>query len=290
MGDLQGRTGEGRLPFASRAAVELHVLQLHPSLHHPRREYCDSDLESMADSLRQHGQLTPLWVRPLADDQYEIVAGVLRWRAAQLAGISHLTCQVFEVDDDQAFVLSLIENLQRCELTPLEEARAYQEMLDRSIARNRAAIARLLGVTRARITQRMKLLELDPATQRRMEEHPDLLTESHGRLLWEVEHLTERHALADDVIASHSSCGQLRDRVEEYQRAREVELWQLGDRARPRSYRVTQPGFSLHINFRLADLDRVVGSMSSLMRRLQLMANARDGRDERSAMRGVKPV
>jgi ParB/RepB/Spo0J family partition protein len=268
MTELQRRRIGSRLPPAV-AAAEVDVSRLQPNPRHPRHEYSGSDLGLLADSLRQHGQLAPLLVRRLSDEQYEIIAGTRRWRAASLAGLVALRCQVFEVDEDEAFVLALDDNLQHQRLTPLEEAWAYQELLDRGIVRNRAEIARRVNVTRTRITQRMKLLELDPVTQQKLALHRDLLTEYHGRLLREVEDLSARHRLADEAIDGRWSGGRLRARVEEWLRDRDADSWLSGERSSPRAYSVSLPGFTLSMNFARADLLQVDETLDRLQLRVR---------------------
>jgi ParB/RepB/Spo0J family partition protein len=268
----------GRPQLEPVAVTHLDVEKLRPSPYRLRRQHSDSEIERLADSIRHVGLLEPLCVRPLRGDVYEVIAGERRWQAAQLLGISSVLCRVFNVTEQQAFVLAVTENLQRRELSPLEEAEAYQEMLDRGIARNRATIARILGVSRPRITQRMKLLELDPATQEKMQQYSSILTEYHGRLLVQVAKLRDRHRLADEAVASRWSGAQLKARLEEYRRKQEVEEWQLVDTRSPRSYRVSYPGFRLSINFLRADVNRVLDSLLSISARLQTFPHVRGRR------------
>ena len=184
----------------SAQLISLPLSQLHPSPYQPRLTHSQTSIEELAISLREVGLLEPVCVRPLQEHIYQIIAGERRWRAARLAGFTHILCRLLHVSEDTAFVMAVAENLQRRSLSPVEEALAYQEMLERGIAKNRTAIARLLGVSRPRITQRMRLLELDEGTQRRMQEHRSILTEYHGRLLWEVKALADRHRIADEAV------------------------------------------------------------------------------------------
>ncbi len=269
MANALGKRSGDTLAYATIATADIPISQLQPNPHHPRRASGESDLELLADSLRQHGQLQPLCVRPLGPDHYEIIVGRRRWQAAQLAGVSTLRCQVFEVDEEQAFVLALVENIQHQQLTPLEEAQGYQELLDRGIVRNRAGIARMVGVTRMRITQRMKLLELDPVTRQKLAEHHDLLTEYHGRLLWEVKDLTARHRLADKAIEERWSGGRLRAEVEEWLRDEEIGRWLSGDRSSDRCYSISLPGFSASLSFERADLYQVDRALDRLKVRVR---------------------
>ncbi len=253
----------------SAQLVSLPLSQLHPSPYQPRRTHSQTSIEELAVSLREVGLLEPVCVRPVEECTYEIIAGERRWRAAGLAGFTRILCRLFHVSADTAFVMAVTENLQRRSLAPLEEALAYQAMLDRGIARNRATIARLLGVNRPRITQRMKLLELDEGTQRRMQEHRDILTEYHGRLLWGVKTLADRHRIADEAIEGQWSGRQLKQRVDEYLRMREIDAWQLHAGGLPRTWSVSLPGFSVRINFLRADVYRALEETRNMVSRLE---------------------
>ena len=258
--------------------IYLAPQQLCPGCFQPRRSYSDKSIEELAASIRQMGLLEPICVRPLGDVLFQIIAGERRWRAAKLAGVERLPCRVFAVTEDQAFVMALAENLQRNDLTSLDEALAYQVMLDRGIANNRATIARLLGVARQRITQRMKLLELDESTQRRLQAHPEILTEYHGRLLWHVKDLAARHRLADEAIEMRSSGRCLKAQVDEYHRQKEIEKWVVSRTGLPRSYKVSLPGFSLGIDYSRANLSQVLDIMGRATQRLTLLTEADRGR------------
>ena len=265
-----GTTSDGAGPshLGPGCLIQIDTALLRPNSFQLRRAYSQARLEELAVSIRQVGLLEPICVRPLQYPLFQIIAGERRWRAAKLVQISPLPCRAFDVTEDQAFAMALAENLQRCDLSPLEEALAYQEMLDRSIAKNRAAIARLLGVSRPRITQRMKLLELDPITQHMMAEHKDIMTEYHGRLLWKVSDLPTRRRLADEVIEGRWSGRRLRAEIEEWLKEQEIGRWTSGDRSLPRCYAVSYPGFSLSVNFERADLHHVRETLRRLYERV----------------------
>ncbi len=250
--------------------VQLPVGVLRPCLHQLRRRCPQTSLEGLAQSIREIGLLEAIVVRPVGQF-YEIIAGERRWRAAQLAGLATVPCGVFAVSEDEAFVMALVENLQRRDLSALDEALAYQEMLDRGIARNRATIAQLLGVSRPRITQRMKLLELDDGTQRRMQEHQEILTEYHGRLLWDVRDLGARHRFADEAVEMRWSGRQLKAQIDNYHRQREIEEWTVRQTGLPRWYEVSLPGFSLRIDYSRANLMHAVDVMNRTVRQLMLL-------------------
>ena len=112
-------------------AVELKISELEPNREQPRREFDEKAMAELADSIAQHGLLQPLLVRPLFGGGYQIVAGERRWRAARMAGLSEVPAVVREMSDHEVMELALIENLQREDLTPLEEANGYQTLLDK---------------------------------------------------------------------------------------------------------------------------------------------------------------
>lgn len=234
-----------------------------------RDGYRDEQLAALAESLLRDGPLQALLVRPLSDGSYAIIAGSRRWHAARLAGLRHLPCRVLDVDEDRAFVLGLIENVHRRELGALEEAQAYQELLDRGIVRNRAGIARLVGVTRMRITQRMRLLDLDEWTQTALAEHSDVLTEYHGRLLCAVRSTAARQQLVLQAVDGRWSGARLRQEIERLAIAEDQHGWVSGDRYFPRSYSIALPGFRVSISFRRADLRQVRDTLARLEAEVQ---------------------
>ena len=128
---------------------------------HPRRQFDEHDLQTLADSIRQHGILQPLLLRQLDDasGRYEIVAGERRWRAAQLAGLHVVPALVRTFDDLATLEVSIVDNVQRADLNPIEEALAFQQLAER-FGRTQQAIADTVGKSRAHIANMMRLLSL----------------------------------------------------------------------------------------------------------------------------------
>ena len=116
----------------SEGAVTLPLQKIEPNPLQPRKTFNPEELDSLADSIRMHGIIQPLTVRRLPSGFYQIIAGERRWRAARLAGLSDVPVVVIEADDKKAMELALIENLQRSDLNPIEEALGYQELMGRS--------------------------------------------------------------------------------------------------------------------------------------------------------------
>lgn len=159
---------------------DLPVDLLRPGQFQPRQDFAEEALAALADSIRSQGIIQPLVVRPLAGGQYEILAGERRWRAAQRAGLGELPCLVRELDDRQALFVGLVENLQREDLNPLEEASALQR-LQTEFGLTQTELAAQLGKRQPEISRLLGLLELDAAVQTLL--RSGQLTPTHARLL-----------------------------------------------------------------------------------------------------------
>lgn len=159
---------------------ELQLEQLQPGRFQPRQNFAEDTLAALADSIRSQGIVQPLVVRPLGDDQYEILAGERRWRAAQRAALTTVPCMVRELDDQQALFVGLVENLQREDLNPMEEASALRQ-LQTEFGLTQAQLAEQLGKRQPEISRMLGLLELDAAVQELLRE--GRLTPTHARIL-----------------------------------------------------------------------------------------------------------
>lgn len=161
----------GAAPGAARlqpAAAELEVQLDHivPNPHQPRRDFPDAALAELAASIRSHGVLQPVLVRPAAgsDGHYELIAGERRWRAAQLAGLTRIPARVRPVADARLLEVALIENIQREDLNPIEQAQAFLELVER-LHLTHDEIAERTGKERATISNSLRLLKLSPFIQ-----------------------------------------------------------------------------------------------------------------------------
>jgi ParB family chromosome partitioning protein len=145
---------------------EARIDHLRRNPQQPRKTFDADDLQALADSIKAHGIIQPLLVRAIADapDKYEIVAGERRWRAAQMLGLSSVPIVVRELDDLATLEISIVENLQRADLDPIEEAMAFQQLLDR-FGRTQQSVADAVGRSRAHVANTLRLLTLPPAVQ-----------------------------------------------------------------------------------------------------------------------------
>jgi ParB family transcriptional regulator, chromosome partitioning protein len=161
--ELTGAT-ERRAPDVSvrdPSTREIGIDQIVRNPTQPRRRFDETDLQTLADSIATHGVLQPLLLRPLEDGtgRYEIVAGERRWRAAQLAGLHQVPALVRKFDDLGTLEVSIVENVQRADLNSIEEAQAYQQLIDR-FGRTQQSIADSVGRSRAHIANTLRLLAL----------------------------------------------------------------------------------------------------------------------------------
>ena len=146
----------------------------------PRRVFNEVALNELADSIRSQGVIEPIIVREIVDGRYEIIAGERRWRASQLAGLTVVPCVVRHYSDAQAAEVTLIENIQREELNPIEEAMALSRLIQ-EFHYTHDSIAKALGQSRAKITNALRLLQLDATVQAFLMDKT--LTEGHGKIL-----------------------------------------------------------------------------------------------------------
>ncbi len=146
-------------PSQQQALNRLPVDLIQRGKYQPRRNFDQDKLQELADSIAAQGVIQPIVVRPVAENKYEIIAGERRWRASQLAGLQEIPVVVQEVDDQAAMAMALIENIQRDDLNPLEEADALQRLLN-EFGLTHQQIAKAVGKSRTSVTNFLRLLEL----------------------------------------------------------------------------------------------------------------------------------
>lgn len=163
----------------------------------PRTRFEQGALEELAESVRSQGVIQPVVVRPKPDGRYELIAGERRWRAAQLAELTDVPAVVREVDDEETLALALIENIQREDLSPLEEALALARLIDEFDLTHEGA-ARAVGRSRAAVSNLLRLLDLAPAARELLDERK--LEMGHARALLALDE-TRQGAAAHEVVA-----------------------------------------------------------------------------------------
>jgi ParB family transcriptional regulator, chromosome partitioning protein len=164
---LMGEVGEASKTIdRSRALRRVPIEHIKPSPRNPRRNFADAELDSLAASIKDRGVIQPVVVRavPGTSDHYEIIAGERRWRAAQRAGLHEIPIVPLEASDSQALELAIIENVQRTDLNPLEEAAGYQ-MLANEYGHSHDEIAGMVGKSRSHVSNTLRLLKLPQTVQ-----------------------------------------------------------------------------------------------------------------------------
>lgn len=182
----------------------LPLSEITPNKGQPRKSFDEDELTELADSIKQNGILQPLLVRR-KDDTYEIVAGERRYQAARIAGLKEVPVVIRDVSDDEIFKLALIENLQRSDLSPLEEASGYRQLIkEKGLTQDE--LAKILSKSRSTITNTLRLLDLPEEVQQLVEE--GRLTAGHARAILAVPSEEGRIALARKVVDERLSVRQ----------------------------------------------------------------------------------
>ena len=172
--------GDDVLKTESTGNLYLPISQVESCSSQPRKSFDEAALAELADSIREHGIIQPLTVRKLASGYYQIIAGERRWRAARIAGLQEVPAIVIEADDRKAAELAMIENLQREDLNPMEEAAGFQALIDNYHMTQEEAAQRV-GKSRSTVTNALRLLGLTPAVRKLVEE--GTLSAGHARAL-----------------------------------------------------------------------------------------------------------
>ena len=154
--------GDAALQSQEGGSLSLPISQVEPGLKQPRKRFDEESLQDLADSIRIHGIIQPLTVRRLSSGYYQIIAGERRWRAAKLAGLSEIPAVIIEADDRKVMELGLIENLQREDLNPIEEANGYKVLMS-EYGLTQEEVAQRVGKSRPAVANALRLLTLpDP--------------------------------------------------------------------------------------------------------------------------------
>ena len=171
---------DAMLPVTASALREVPVTSIRPNPNQPRRHFDEESLVSLAASVKELGVLQPILVRAVETDQYELIAGERRWRAAKRAGLATIPVLVRTADDLSSLEQAVVENLHRQDLNPLEEAAAYQQLLE-DFSMTHEQLATRVGKSRAAVTNTLRLFQLPPSIQKQVAEGQ--LSAGHARAL-----------------------------------------------------------------------------------------------------------
>ena len=196
--------GDDVLKPEAAGNLYLPISQVESYSAQPRKLFDEDALAELADSIREHGVIQPLTVRKLASGYYQIIAGERRWRAARMAGLTEVPAVVIEADDQKAAELALVENLQREDLNPMEEAAGYQSLIQ-TYHMTQEEAARRVGKSRSAVANAMRLLGLQPGVRKLVEE--GTLSAGHARALLPLSPALQTKA-AEAVVQSQLSVRQ----------------------------------------------------------------------------------
>jgi ParB family chromosome partitioning protein len=215
MNKKKGGLGKGLgalLPDTEAGAglSEAPIGAIAPNPRQPRSHLDESALRELAESIREHGVIQPLIVTRLADGRYGLIAGERRWRAAQLAGLPSVPVVVKDVAPQQTLELALIENVQRADLNPLEEAQAYRQLID-EFGLTQEQVAQRVAKSRVAVANTLRLLKLPESIQKRLADAT--LSEGHARALLMLDDTTHMQRLVSQIVSGGLSVRQVEELV-----------------------------------------------------------------------------
>ena len=207
---LDALLGDSTLHAQEGGSVTLPISQVEPGLNQPRKHFDEEALAELAESIRQHGVLQPLTVRRLSSGYYQIIAGERRWRAARMAGLLEVPALIIEADDRKVMEIGLIENLQREDLNPMEEAAGYRTLIQ-EYGLTQEEAAHRVSKSRPAVANAMRLLSLPQEVQWLIEQGN--LSAGHGRALLALEGAENQIAFAEEIMGKKWSVRETEERI-----------------------------------------------------------------------------
>jgi len=198
------QTKAGNSPAPSDTPNEVPIGEILPGAMQPRNGFDDASLNELAESIRENGIMQPLVVRP-REGGYDLIAGERRWRASQMAGLASVPIVIRDVDDRTALELALVENLQRENLDPIEEAKGYAQLVDQ-FDLTQEEVAAKVGKNRATVANALRLIKLPPEVQTYMRD--GLLSSGHAKVILGLKQAKDQIAAAKRVIKKELSVRQ----------------------------------------------------------------------------------
>ena len=197
LGALFGEELAAEPAVQEQVITELPVMKIEPRSDQPRRHFDEQALQELAESIEQHGMIQPITVRPQTSGYYQIIAGERRWRAARKAGLETVPVHILTVDEQKSLEMALVENLQREDLNPIEEAQGY-EVLQQTYGMTQEAVANSVGKSRPAIANALRLLMLSEPVRKLVESGE--LSAGHARALLSLEHPDVQWNVAQEIL------------------------------------------------------------------------------------------
>lgn len=189
--------GDAALQQAPEGGLNIPISQVQPAVNQPRQRFDPESMADLADSIRTYGIIQPLTVRRLGSGYYQIIAGERRWRAAKEVGLQVIPAVVVEADDRKAAEMAMIENLQREDLNPIEEAKGYKILME-DYGMTQESLSERMGRSRSSIANTVRLLDLPDVVCQLIEEGK--LTPGHGRAILALDNNSDRRRLAQRAV------------------------------------------------------------------------------------------
>jgi len=220
----QINNNEDEVKDVSRETL-IKINEIEPNRHQPRKKFDEESLKELADSIKKHGIIQPLILQK-KDKFYEIIAGERRWRAARLAGLKEVPAIIKDYSPQEAVEIALIENLQREDLNPIEEAQTYQRLIQ-EFNLKQEEVAERVSKSRVAITNSMRLLKLDERVQQMLIDN--LLSGGHGRALLAIENKDKQYELACKIVKEKLSVRETEKLIKKLMREKPAEKKTLSD-------------------------------------------------------------
>lgn len=195
---------------SENGAAMLNINEIEPNRNQPRKSFSESGLEELAKSIEQNGIIQPILVRPMSDGSYQLIAGERRWRAARMAGLHEVPVTIREMSDEEASVFALIENLQREDLSPVEEAEGLKSLIE-SYGFTQEEAADRVGKSRTAVTNTLRLLKLPSPVLQILSDGK--ITAGHARALLGLDDEKEMLRIAQVTVAQELSVRQVEKMV-----------------------------------------------------------------------------
>lgn len=196
---------------SKKGEIQLSINKIEPNPDQPRNQFDEDSLQELADSIKQYGVLQPLLVKK-RDDFYEIIAGERRWRAAKMAGLKEVPVIIRDFTDNEIVEIALIENIQREDLSPIEEALAYKKLME-EFDLKQDEVATKVSKSRAAITNSLRLLKLDKRVQNMLED--EMISTGHARALLAIHDVNQQYEIAMKVFDEKLSVRDIEKLVKE---------------------------------------------------------------------------
>ena len=221
------RTGENSVGEQAQGAVMIDIKKVEPNRDQPRKKFDEDSLNDLAESIKQFGVLQPLLVQE-REDYYEIIAGERRWRAAKKAGIKEVPVIIKKLSDQEIMEISLIENIQREDLNPIEEAQAYKRLLT-EFNLKQDEVAERVSKSRTAVTNSMRLLKLCDEVQQMIID--DMISTGHARALISIEDQEQQYTIAQKVFDEKLSVRDVEKLVKNLNKPEKVKKEPVTDKA-----------------------------------------------------------